>query len=91
LQVTFRNLPPSTAIETLVRQKAAKLELFSERIMGCRVLIEAPHRRRHKGKLYHVRIDLTTPGSEIVINREPSLRAPQASGYCPAPPRHFKI
>jgi hypothetical protein len=39
-------MPPSTAIETIVRQKAAKLELFSERIMGCRVLIEAPHWRR---------------------------------------------
>lgn len=43
--------------------------------MGCRVLIESPHRHRHKGKRYHVRIDLTVPGSELVIKREPKLVA----------------
>jgi cold shock CspA family protein/ribosome-associated translation inhibitor RaiA len=68
-------MPPSPAIESVVRQKAAKLESFSERIMGCRVLVEAPHRHHRRGKLYHVRIDMTLPGGEIVINREPSRHA----------------
>jgi cold shock CspA family protein len=74
-------MPPSAAIETNVREKAAKLDSFYERIMGCRVLIEAPHRHHRKGKLYHVRIDLTLPGGEIVINREPSRRAAHGDVY----------
>jgi ribosome-associated translation inhibitor RaiA len=72
---------PSPAIETNIRGKAAKLDDFYEKIMGCRVLVEAPHRHHRKGKLYHVRIDLTLPGGEIVINREPSRHASHKDLY----------
>ncbi len=71
LQVTFRNMTPSEAVEADIRQKAAKLNLFYDNIMGCRVVVEAPHRHHRKGKLYHVRIDLTLPGGELVIKHEP--------------------
>jgi cold shock CspA family protein len=76
LQVTFRNMPPSEAIEAAVREKADKLDSFYDRIMGCRVLVEAPHRHHRKGKLYHVRIDLTLPGGEIVVKHEPKRVKP---------------
>lgn len=71
LQITFRNMPPSEVIETNIREKATKLDSFYNRIMSCRVIVEAPHRHHHKGKAYHVRIDLTVPGGELVINRAP--------------------
>jgi cold shock CspA family protein/ribosome-associated translation inhibitor RaiA len=71
LQITFRNMTPSEAIEANIREKAAKLDTFYERIMGCRVTVEAPHRHQRKGKAYVVRIDLTVPGGELVINRAP--------------------
>lgn len=74
-------MPPSEAIERNIREKADKLESFCEKIMGCRVLVEAPHRHHRKGKLYHVRIDLTLPGGEIVINREPSRHAAHKDAY----------
>ena len=70
LQVTFRNMDASPAVEAAVREKAAKLERFIDQIMSCRVVIEAPHRRHHKGKLYEVHIDMTVPGGEIVVNKE---------------------
>ena len=70
LQMSFRNMEPSAAIETDVREKAAKLEKFFDRITSCRVMIEAPHRHHHKGKLYQVRIDITVPGQEIVVSHE---------------------
>lgn len=69
LQLTFRNMPPSPAIEGTIREKAAKLDSYYDRILGCHVVVEAPHRHHHKGKAYLVRIDLTVPGGEIVINR----------------------
>ena len=81
LQLTFRNMPPSEAVETHIREKTVKLDLFCDRIMSCRVVVEAPHRRHHKGKLFHVRIDMTVPGAELVVNREPSKRAAHKDVY----------
>ena len=71
LKITFRNMPSSAAIEENIREKAAKLDLLFDDITSCRVIVEAPHRRHHKGKAYVVRIDLTVPGDELVINRAP--------------------
>jgi len=34
-------------------------------------VIEAPERRRRKGKLYHVRVEIGVPGTELVANRHP--------------------
>lgn len=71
LKITFRNMPPSVALENTIRDKAAKLESFYDRIMSCRITVEAPHRHHHKGKAYQVRIDMTVPGGELVIDRAP--------------------
>jgi ribosomal subunit interface protein len=68
LQVTFRDMPSSDAVETRIREKADKLGRFYDRIMGCRVVIEMPQRHKHQGKLHSVRIDLTVPGAELVAN-----------------------
>ena len=71
LQVTFRNMKHSAEVEDWIRAEAEKLETFYHRIIGCRVAIEVPHRHHKKGKPLHIRIDLTLPGKEIVIKREP--------------------
>jgi ribosomal subunit interface protein len=72
LQITARDIELTEAIETAVRKKAEKLDQFSDRIMACRVVIECPHRHHHKGVLYNVHIDLTVPGAELVVKREPN-------------------
>jgi ribosomal subunit interface protein len=72
LQVSFRNMDPSPAIETDIREKAAKLEELYDRITSTRVVVETPHRRHHHGTLFHVRIDVRIPGKEIVVSREPA-------------------
>lgn len=51
LQVTFRNMPPSAAVEEAIREHAAKLEDFHRHVTGCRVVVEAPHRRHRQGRL----------------------------------------
>ncbi|HQU15203.1 MAG: hypothetical protein B7Z66_05705 [Chromatiales bacterium 21-64-14] len=70
LQVTYRDFEPSKAVTARIRGKADKLEHFYDRITGCRVVIEAPHAHHHKGRLYHVRIDLTVPDGELVVSRD---------------------
>ncbi len=75
LQITFRDIPKSDAIEADIREKAAKLDQFYDSIMSGRVIVEAPHGHHHKGKLYHVSIDLTVPDGELVVNRSPGNHA----------------
>jgi cold shock CspA family protein len=75
LQITYRNIKPSTEIDKWIRAEAAKLDGLYSRVMGCRVAVEIPHRHHRKGSPYHIRIDLTVPRGEIVVKREPSLNA----------------
>ncbi len=70
-QIIWQNLSPSDAIETKIHKHIAKLEKFSDRLSDCRVVIEVPHRHHHQGNIYHIQINLTVPGSEFVINRQP--------------------
>jgi ribosomal subunit interface protein len=77
LQITFRDIDSSPAIAEHVRRRADKLDTFSDRITSCRVAIEAPNRHTHRGKQYHVRIDLTVPGHELVSNHTPPEIATQ--------------
>src|SRR5690606_28333544 len=71
LEITFRDLGRSDAIEAAARERALELERFVPEIISCRVTIEAPHRHQRKGKLYRVLVDVRVPGAEIVAGREP--------------------
>ena len=71
LQLQFRNLDPSPAIEAAVRKHVDKLKFFNGDIISCRVAIESPHKHQYKGKLYHVVVDVRVPGKEIVVSRAP--------------------
>jgi ribosome-associated translation inhibitor RaiA len=71
LQVTFRGMPRSEAVEAKIQERAHKLDTFHGRIMGCHVVVESPHRHHHKGRSYVVSIDFTVPGGEVVVNRDP--------------------
>jgi hypothetical protein len=96
LQITFRNMKSSAMVEEWIQAEAAKLDTFSSQIMACRVAIEMPHRHNRIGKPLHVRIDVTLPGKEIVIKREPVPRhKPRTLGegdallkLQPLPPHH---
>jgi len=44
LEIAFRDLDPSDFIRNLVEERAERLERFYPNIIGCRVVVEAPHR-----------------------------------------------
>jgi ribosome-associated translation inhibitor RaiA len=69
LQITFRHMDPSPALEARIRRKAAELDPFFGRITSCRVVVECRHRHGQQGKLFEVRVDLTMPGSQLVAGR----------------------
>ncbi|MFN0122864.1 MAG: HPF/RaiA family ribosome-associated protein [Blastocatellia bacterium] len=73
VQISFRNMKTSEAVESRIHEEVAKLETFYDRIMSCRVLVETRRPAQAHGHLYHLRIEMTLPGGEIVVGREPSL------------------
>lgn len=70
LQVTFRDVPHSDALETHIRDKAEKLEQFFDGLIGGRVVVEQSARHSQQGKPFKIRIDLSVPGKEIVVDRQ---------------------
>ncbi|MCF6158959.1 MAG: HPF/RaiA family ribosome-associated protein [wastewater metagenome] len=68
LQITARNIELTEAIETNIREHAEKLDKFYERLTSCRVVVEAIPKR----SLYNVHVDMTVPGKELVVKREPN-------------------
>ncbi len=73
--ITFRGIAPSDTLEAEIRQRIDRLETYYGSIMGCRVLVEYLQRHHQSGNRFHVRIDLTVPGEEIVIAHEGGLHA----------------
>ncbi len=69
LEITFHNLDSSPAVEDEVRRRAARLERFAADISACRVVVDAAHRSRHKGKVFNLRIHLTLHGGELSADR----------------------
>jgi ribosomal subunit interface protein len=70
LQITFRDIPHSDALDTHIREKAHKLEQLFSDIISCRVVVEQPAKHHQQGKLFNIHIDLGVPGSEIVVDKQ---------------------
>ena len=73
--IAFRGIEHSAALEAEIRTRIGKLETYYHSIMGCRVIVELAQRHHETGNRFHVRIDLTVPGEEIVVAHEASLHA----------------
>jgi ribosomal subunit interface protein len=71
VQVTFRDMPVSDAVEAACWQEAEKLERYCDRITSCRIVVARSNHRRQKGNHYEIRVGVTVPGREIVVTREP--------------------
>ena len=80
LEIDYRNLEPTPGLRAAIRRRAAKLEQFYDRITGCHVSVEAPHRHRHKGKQFEVHIRLTLPGKVLAV-RHPSGKKAHEDAY----------
>ncbi|OHB92233.1 MAG: ribosomal subunit interface protein [Planctomycetes bacterium RIFCSPHIGHO2_12_39_6] len=68
LQITARNMELTEAIKSNIGEKAEELNKFYDRITSCRVVVESLPKR----SLYNVHVDITVPGKELVVKREPN-------------------
>ena len=71
LQITYRDMEPSDAVNAGIEEKAKKIEQFADNITSCKVTIEAPHKHHHKGRLFAIKLDITVPGEVIVVSHNP--------------------
>ena len=73
LQLTFRHMDPSPAVEERVRDLVTKLDDHYGRLTGCRVVIDAPHHKKH-GDPFGVRISLAVPDREFHVSTDTAPR-----------------
>ena len=81
LQITWRGLSSSEAVEADIRDKASKLETFYDHIVSLRVVVERPHQHHQQGNLFHVSLDIKVPGKEIVVGRGPAAHQAHEDAY----------
>ena len=70
LQITSHDFALTPGIEAEIRERADRLDSYYNRIIRCRVVIEAPVAHHHRGGPFKVRLDLTVPRGELVVNRQ---------------------
>jgi cold shock CspA family protein/ribosome-associated translation inhibitor RaiA len=82
-QITYRHCDPSEALNAFMRDKAAELDQFYPRIVGCHAFVERPgnHHRKGKGAHYRVRLELTVPGKVLVVSRDPEKHIQKEDPY----------
>lgn len=73
LEITFRDVRKTEALEKLILAKVAKLEKICDYMVSCRIAVDIPQRHQQTGNPFRVRIDIRVPqGHELVIKRESS-------------------
>lgn len=71
LELSFRNMDVSPAVETRVRERAAKLEQYFQHLTSCRVIVEAPPRQGRGSQVFHVTIEMGVPRKpELVVRND---------------------
>jgi len=69
LHIQFHGMEASDAVESKAREFADKLDAMAPDLMACRVNIDLEQKHKQQGRPYGVRIDLTMPGHELVVNK----------------------
>ncbi len=72
VEITYRDVEKTDELETLIHEKAAKLDRLASGLSGCRVSVEKEQKHRHTGNPYRVGIDVTLPpGHEVPVEEKP--------------------
>jgi len=68
-EIAVRDLELSEKQRAVIEEMADRLTGFYDRVTSCRVAAEVLHRRMHEPVEYRIRIDVTVPGSELLVSR----------------------
>ena len=63
VQVSFRKVRNTPAIEDLIGVQTAKLDRVCDHIVGCKIAVEKPQKHQRSGNPFRIRICVTVPRS----------------------------
>jgi ribosome-associated translation inhibitor RaiA len=70
IRITWRDIEPSAALGARIRELAQRLLKFDAHIIQCHVIISLPHKHSLQGRIYEVRIEITSPGAHLIAQHE---------------------
>lgn len=71
LELVYRHMSAAQHLDERVRANVERVERLFGRLITCRVVIDAPHRRKAKGNRYDVHIEAHGPMGVFIVNAEP--------------------
>lgn len=69
VDVLYRDLDSSAALNEVITKKLEKLNRFSDQIMHSRVVLDTPHNHKHKGRQFRASIEIDIKGHPIAITQ----------------------
>ncbi len=73
VQVSLHDVEHSDALESLIRDRAEKLDTISTHLISCRAVIEAPHRDSDQNVVeYRARLEVAVPHKNLIAESKPS-------------------
>jgi ribosome-associated translation inhibitor RaiA len=71
LEISYREVEKTEALESLVMENVNELENFYNNIISCRIAIEKPNSTVSSGNPYRVRIAVRVPpGHELIVTKD---------------------
>lgn len=68
--VVYRDIDSSPALNQIIYKKIAKLHRYSDSIDRSRVVLDSPHKHKHKGKMFRASIELGVKGSPLNVSHD---------------------
>lgn len=68
IEVTFRDMTPSPALDLKVREWVGKLEHVVP-IQRCTVVVETPHKHQRHGTPFQIHLSIAIPGHQVTVTR----------------------
>lgn len=75
-EIAFRDVEPREALKEEIQARITDLEKVYSRLTSCRVMVESASNGGSTER-FEVRIDMTVPGNELVVRREPPAQGPR--------------
>lgn len=70
ITTTFRGMSPSTGLQMAAERWVGRLEQVYDRIVGCHIIIERPHRHHTHGSPFQIHIAIAVPGTSLAVSHQ---------------------
>lgn len=69
-EVVYRDFDSSPALNSIIDKRLEKLSRYSDSILHSRVVLDAPHNHKHKGKMFRASIEIDLKGTPLLVSHD---------------------